>query len=250
MTPYYEADGIVIYHAGCREVLPTVHGDLTVTSPPYNLTRRASGAGANSIHAEGLWKKLTEDWYADDMAEPEYQAWQQEIIDACLAAAPCLAYNHKIRHSIKRAGCSYHPMQWIGDRMLWSEIVWDRGGGPALNCQRPTPADERIFILGRPSAWNSLGLTSVWRIHPAPQRNGHPCPFPVEIPSRLVQMFTDGGDTVLDPFMGSGTTLVAAKNLGRRAIGIEIEERYCEIAAKRLSQGVLDLTSPAPEGGR
>lgn len=71
--------------------------------------------------------------------------------------------------------------------------------------------------------------------------DGHPCPFPLELPKRCIAATTDLGDVVLDPFMGSGTTLRAAKDLGRKAIGIEIEERYCEIAAKRLAQEVLDF---------
>jgi site-specific DNA-methyltransferase (adenine-specific) len=88
-------------------------------------------------------------------------------------------------------------------------------------------------------------LTTVWRITPRPQGIDHPCPFPIEIPSRIIQMYSLPGHTVIDPFMGSGTTLVAAKNLGRRAIGIELEEKYCEIAATRLSQQVLDFGGAA-----
>ena len=72
-------------------------------------------------------------------------------------------------------------------------------------------------------------------------RNGHPTVKPVRLMRWLVRLVTPPGGTVLDPFMGSGTTLVAAKNLGRKAIGIEIEERYCEIAAQRCSQEVLAL---------
>jgi DNA modification methylase len=245
VRPYYEADGIQIFHGDCRDVLPGLTGDLSVTSPPYNLLRKASGAGANSLHVDGLWRKLSTEWYEDEMDESEYQAWQQEVIDLCLAATPCLAYNHKVRHQIKRTGRSLHPMQWIGDRLLWVEIIWDRGGGVAFNSGRPIPSDERVFVLGRPVSWTSIGLTTVWRITPRPQGIDHPCPFPIEIPSRIIQMYSLPGHTVIDPFMGSGTTLVAAKNLGRRAIGIELEEKYCEIAAKRLSQQVLDFGGAA-----
>ncbi len=74
---------------------------------------------------------------------------------------------------------------------------------------------------------------------------GHPCPKPDLWAIGLVEMLSERSDTVLDPFMGSGTTLVAAKRLGRKAIGIELEEKYCEIAAKRLAQGALDLFGEA-----
>jgi site-specific DNA-methyltransferase (adenine-specific) len=135
-------------------------------------------------------------------------------------------------------------MTWIRDRLLWVEIVWDRGGGVAFNSGRPTPSDERIYVLGTPTIYNNIGLTTVWRIAPAPQGFDHPCPFPPEIPSRLIALFSGPGDTIIDPFVGAGTTLRAAKNLGRKSIGIDKSEAYCEIAAQRLSQEVLDFNAP------
>lgn len=244
-APYYQDDLVTLYHGDCREILPTLRGDLVVTSPPYNLMRKWSGAGARSIHAEGLAKKHHERWYSDDMPEADYQLWQQQILDAALVAAPCVCYNHKVRYQIRRAGRSLHPMQWIGDRLLWVEIVWDRGGGVALNCARPVPSDERIYVLGRPPAWHDDGSTTVWRIHAGAQNIDHPCPFPPEIPLRLIAMFTNPGMTIIDPFVGSGTTLRAAKDLGRRAIGIELIEAFCETAASRCSQETLNLGGAA-----
>lgn len=247
MKPYYADDFVTLYHGDCADILPSVRGDLVVTSPPYNLMRRGTGAGRNSLHGgkRGLSEKLHQRWYPDAMPEKAYQEWQRETVALCLKSAPAVCYNHKVRYQIKRAGRAQHPMQWLGDFMLWVEIIWDRGGGVAFNCGRPLPSDERIFVLGRPRTFNNLGLTTVWRLPPVPQGVDHPCPFPEELAARCIASFTDPGDLVVDPFAGSGTTLVAAKNLRRRAVGIEKEECYCEEAAKRFSQEVLDLGGAA-----
>jgi DNA modification methylase len=84
----------------------------------------------------------------------------------------------------------------------------------------------------------------VWRIRPA-RRNGHPVPFPVELACRVIRLSTWPRETVLDPFAGSGTTLEAARRLGRRAIGIEVSERYCELTAQRLAQMPFDFEGAA-----
>lgn len=100
------------------------------------------------------------------------------------------------------------------------------------------PAYEWVMLVA-PDGWRFREQSAVgdaWRF--PPERNAeHPAPFPVAVPLRCIEV--SPGDTVLDPFVGSGTTLRAAKDLGRKAIGIEIEERYCELAAQRLAQGVL-----------
>jgi site-specific DNA-methyltransferase (adenine-specific) len=88
---------------------------------------------------------------------------------------------------------------------------------------------------------NNTTMHDYFRSTPEPQTNGHPCQKPLSWATWLIARACDPGNTVLDPFMGSGTTLVAAKQLGRRAIGIEIEQKYCDIAIERLRQGVLKL---------
>jgi site-specific DNA-methyltransferase (adenine-specific) len=207
--------------------------DLIVTSPPYNLKKKWWKCSANGCMPK-VAKKFTEHWYPDEIPEEAYQKKQKALIAECLRIGPCVAYNHKVRYAFKREGRAFHPMDWIDSRMLWVEIVWDRGGGITFNSRRPIVADERIFVLGRPKAWTHLGLTTVWRIPPDSDPNPHPCAFPVKVPLWLIGSFTRPGDIIVDPMCGSGTTCVAAKMLGRRYIGIDISEDYCRIARERL----------------
>ena len=125
-------------------------------------------------------------------------------------------------------------------------VVWDKGGlGMGWHYRRNY---ELVLVGEKPGAackwYGGNSQANVVRINGIkPAADEHPTPKPVELPSLFIGLHSQPGELVLDPFMGAGTTLVAAKNLGRRAIGIEIEERYCELAAKRLSQGVLGLSA-------
>ena len=107
--------------------------------------------------------------------------------------------------------------------------------------RKPTEAQREASKISKDEfdRW----FQQIWNITGASTKH-HPAPFPLELATRLVRMFSFVGDTVLDPFCGSGTTLLAAKELGHCAIGVEIEERYCEIAAKRLSQEVMAFQHP------
>ena len=98
---------------------------------------------------------------------------------------------------------------------------------------------------GGAKRWNGHGRHAYWEYHIV-SGGPHPTTKPLPLMAEIVRDFTQPSDTILDPFMGSGTTLVAAKRLGRKAIGIEREEKYCEIAAKRLAQGALPLEFSQP----
>jgi DNA modification methylase len=120
---------------------------------------------------------------------------------------------------------------------------------PQFTGDRPGTGWEACEIAhqhGR-KRWNGGGLPAVWIVNRPLNGSAeraeasHPTPKPSQLLNTLVRQFTDPGETILDPFMGSGTTLIAAKRLGRKAIGIELNEKYCEIAAKRLAQGALPL---------
>lgn len=238
---FYQDDWATIYCGDCREILPLLDPvDLIVTSPPYNLIREWSGGGPNSSRKQ-LEKKYGQ-WYEDSVPEEEYQNIQKEILQACVKICNgSIFYNHKIRYAYKRRGQIYHPLDWIRGFTIWTEIIWDRLGGEGGNTPRFLLSDERIYQINRPAVWNgNMGYTTVWKIPPESGID-HVCPFPLEIPRRCIITCSNPGHTILDPFMGSGTTLVAAKKLNRKSIGIEIEPKYCEIAVKRLRQEVFDF---------
>ena len=105
-------------------------------------------------------------------------------------------------------------------------------------------ADERIYVMGRPTAWNNERLTTVWQVRMERSSDtDHPCAFPIEIPGRLVRMFSEPGATVLDPYTGSGTTGLACLKTGRNFIGVEKDPKHFATAVARLereaNQGVL-----------
>lgn len=244
-APYYEGGGVVLYHADHQDVLPALQpasGALTVTSPPYNINRRWWDTPGPNSTRKAVAAKHLEDWYEDSVPEGEYRAQQRALLERLLQITTAVAYNHKVRYAWKRDGRAHHPMEWIAGLPLWVEIIWDTCGGPSTNTRRPVVGDERIYVLGKPSAWHNLGLTTVWKMLPA-SIDGHPCAMPLSMAERLIAMFSDPGDLVLDPYAGSGTTLVAARLLGRRAVGIERDRNYCDLAVRRL-EGTLPLAAP------
>ena len=97
------------------------------------------------------------------------------------------------------------------------------------------------MLYGKAPHLNLGAKHTAWKTTATSDINGHPCPKPIEWMLKVVDLVSVDGDTIIDPFMGSGTTLRAAKDLGRKAIGIEIEEKYCEIAVKRLAQEVFSF---------
>lgn len=238
MKPYYDEDGISIYHGDCRDILPTLgKWDVVFTSPPYNLSDPARNKKPTGTSYSALGEGY--ETYGDDMPHHEYVAWQREIIGQLwdgLTDAGAIFYNHK---QICRDGLARLPFELVPDRAMLRQVIhWDRGSGHIQSYWYPRV--EWILLLARPDfRLNQLGVFDLWRV-PFDTTSEHPAPFPIGLPTRAIVSTTAG--LVLDPFAGSGTTLRAAKDLGRRAIGIELSERYCEIAAKRLAQGVLDFT--------
>jgi site-specific DNA-methyltransferase (adenine-specific) len=219
----------------CLEMMkqiPDKSVDCVITSPPYNLNKKASGGGSSKMSYDG--------WYPDDMPEEKYQEWQKAVIRECLRVCRgSVFYNHRVRYAwhsrnkFRTPSNIYHPFSWVGEFPVWCEIIWDRGGTTGHANSRARLSDERIYQIGKPHKFNDMGYTTVWKISPS-KNEGHVCSFPIELPTRCMLMSTNEGDIVLDPFMGSGTTGVAAKNLGRDFIGIELDPEYFEIAKNRI----------------
>lgn len=254
MTPYYERDGIILYHADCRELLATMKAgsvDCTVTSPPYNTLQhdaKPSGMHANSSGALNFVRKM-QSAYPDAKPEKEYQDWIKFIVGSCLHLSLGLVWvNHKLRF---RERVGIHPLRFLPFD-LYQEIIWHRDGAIAFNCRRFAPSHESFFAFGKPHYWDDSQNTmlTVWRIN-SEKGKEHPCPYPVELIQPLVVSSCPPNGTILDPFAGSCTTGVAAWNLGRKAILCEIDEKYCELGAKRLdrviSQGRLFKLEPVVE---
>ncbi len=219
VKPYYEHAGITIYHGDCREILPTLEPvDLVLTDPPYGIDR-ANGMGGQGYDGFGNFIKRQARAYAG--------TWDEDRPDSAIFTR----MRDKADVAIIWGG------QYFSDILPRSTkwLIWDK------EQTMPSFSDAEM-------AWTNLGGTSTKMFRfcgngllAIEKERFHPCQKPLELMKWCILQcrFDDIPITVLDPFMGSGTTLRAAKDLGRKAIGIEIEEKYCEIAAKRLSQEVL-----------
>ena len=218
MRPYYEDDAVQIFHGDCREILPTLGPvDLVLTDPPYGIA--GGRGGGNQARAKGAY--ISTGW--DDT--------QNYIREVCVPAIKdCLRLADRVIVTPGNAQMMVYPTpDDIG--CFWTPASPGHGSWGFTTF---TP----ILYYGK-DPW--LGTRSSGRqVTERANVDGHPCPKPLNTWKWLmVKGSREEGEMVLDPFMGSGTTLRAAKDLGRKAIGIEIEERYCEISAKRMSQMVM-----------
>ncbi len=223
-----------LYLGDCREVLPTLGKvDAVVTSPPYNLVKEGSGGSTTTFNSH---EDRYAEWYCDELPEDQYQEQQKEIIRLCMSICNgSVFYNHKVRYAWARRGAVYHPLDWLREFPLWCEIIWDRCGALGNNTPRFAIQDERIYQLGRPVVFDRAGLSTIWRFPPdSSTETGHVCAFPIELPRRCIATSTYPHSIVLDPYLGSGTTGVAAVQTGRKFIGCEIDPTYFDIACKRI----------------
>ena len=217
---YYSDDHVAIAHGDCRELLPLIKADVLVTDPPYGTRFSADNpqGGYGRRQNAGLGPE------GFTIANDDTTETRDEVL-AAWGDGPALLFGSPRLPD--------PPGEW-DERLVWDKTRPGMNGGPWRYVH------ESIYVRGE---WNRVSNSAVSIIRAWPDQSQHIHAKPLTLMVALVGAAPEG--TILDPFMGSGTTLRAAKDLGRKAIGIELEERYCEIAAERCSQEVLDLGAAA-----
>lgn len=214
---YYEDEYVTLYLGSCLEETAWTEADVLVTDPPYGV---AWMAGALND------KKAVRDQAVQSIASDEDTSVRDEAL-RLWGSKPAIVF-----------GSWRKPRpEPCGHRLIWHKA----NRQPGITSAAFYPVDEEIYILG--SGFVGKAIPTVITTHEhrgsQPALIGHPTPKPIGLMETLIEKTTG---VVADPFAGSGATLLAARNLGRRAIGVELEEKYCEIIARRLSQSTFDFS--------
>jgi modification methylase len=272
------AEGVTLYLGDCLELMPPLSKiDAVITSPPYNLgnttgggfVKQLGGMAYQRTHYSvdtplgkrggvGKWSggalAYGYESYSDALPHDEYVDWQFRFLRECfrsLSDDGAIFYNHKCR---VLGGRLIAPIDYVPEDLrplVRQEIIWARAGGVNFSPSFYCPTHERIVLIAKPEFRlrdkAASGAGDVWYI-PQEQNLDHPAPFPTQLPLTILETVT--AKLILDPFMGSGTTGVAAVKLGRKFIGIEIEPKYFDIACRRISEALkqpdMFIESPKP----
>jgi site-specific DNA-methyltransferase (adenine-specific) len=211
-APYYQDGSCTIYNADCREILPLLEPvDLVLTDPPYGMSYKPASVHVNAINFDSV-------------------VGDAEVFDPCFLLG---------KGRLVLWGANYYASK-LPDCGGW--IGWDKRLISGMKVRSSEAEFAWTNFIRSPKIYRHL-WAGAFRDGEGRGQHLHPTQKPMELMRWCIEQADKHGlsQTILDPFMGSGTTLVAAKNLGRKAIGIEIEEKYCAIAVKRLRQEVLPL---------
>jgi modification methylase len=235
-------DGLLnkVHCSDCIEFmnkLPAKSIGVVVTSPPYNL-KNSTGNGMKDGRG-GKWSnaRLINGYenHHDNMPHEDYVKWQRDCLTAMMriiADDGAIFYNHKWR---VQAGLLQDRQDIVGGFPVRQIIIWKRSGGINFNEGYFLPTFEVIYLIAKPKfklADGANKLTDIWEINQE-RNNEHPAPYPIELAKRCVQSSPSG--IVFDPFMGSGTTAIAANILNKQWIGVDVSQEYCTKANERIS---------------
>jgi site-specific DNA-methyltransferase (adenine-specific)/modification methylase len=228
-----------LYCGDNREVLP-LKADMVFTSPPYNMNLRIRNGEYCSRQIVEEFSTKYEN-YHDNLSLDEYEKMNDEVLTLCLATAPLVFYNVQFLTGNKRP--LFRLMGKYADQ-LKEVIVWDKiVAQPAMADRVLNSRWESILVFDRDNAisrqfhaeFKRGTIDNLWQIpRTASVDSGHGATFPVALPAKAITSFAENSATILDPFMGTGTTGVAAINHKRKFIGIEIDRRYFDIACQRI----------------
>ena len=237
-----------VHQGDCIELMnqmPAGSVDLVVTSPPYNIKNSTGNGLKNGSGGKWPQAELLRGYADHDDAMPhlDYVAWQRDCLHAMmriLSEDGAIFYNHKWR---VQGGLLQDRADIVDGFPVRQIIIWQRNGGINFNPGYFLPTFEVIYLIAKPKfrlAAKANAQGDVWRI-PQETKNPHPAPFPLALAQRCID--STEAKTVLDPFIGSGTTAIAAEKTGRQWIGIDISKAYCELARERVGSFVeiLDL---------
>jgi modification methylase len=240
--PHYPSEFINKFVAGdsvkVMQNIPSSSIDLIVTSPPYNL-KNSTGNGMKDGRG-GKWANAAllkgYSHHDDSMPHDKYVNWQREVLTECMRVLKedgAFFYNHKWR---VQAGLLQDRHDIVSGFPVRQIIIWRRKGGINFNAGYFLPTYEVIYLIAKPKfklAPKSNAFGDIWDFTQE-MSNIHPAPYPIALIERIIS--STNAKLVLDPYMGSGTTAIAAHNLGRNFIGIEISPEYCKLAQKRYDQ--------------
>jgi DNA modification methylase len=265
MAPYYDDGEVTIYCADVHDVALDEVAAAVVTSPPYNVGLDYDGHG-DALPWPEYWRLATN--AAEVMHRalvPAGRAWVNTAVSVPVDQAGNDLGKRRVMLAHRWASVLEASGLGLVDQVAWCSPrgagtawgSWESPAAPNLRgdweavtvaCRdgwERTPPQQFGRWRDGVGDWPAL-CSTVWNLMPAArQHGGHPAPFPVELARRCIRLSTWPGEIVFDPFAGTGTTLVAARQLGRRAVGIERSEAYCLAAIDRLAQGTFDFAGAA-----
>lgn len=246
-TPYFKSKNIIIYNNDILKITAIPQGsiDLIVTSPPYNVDIHYNSHKDNISYEDYL--EFTKKWIKKvyDLAKDDGRFCLNIPLDKNKGGQQSVGAD--ITKIAKEVGWKYH-----------STIIWNEGNisrrtawGSFMSASAPyVIAPVEIILILYKKRWKKISgsrksditkdefmkwTNGVWNFSGESKKKvGHPAPFPIELPRRCIKLFSFVGDIILDPFLGSGTTLIASYLNNRKGVGVEIDKKYCDLAIRRL----------------